>query len=153
MVSAFPTSPISTLWRAIVSALQTDPVLGAQIELWQVWQGEDIDLVDVTSDNLPFLRITPKSSPQDWLDEAAAQITFTLEIKIGVSGTDVTALFDAWHAVHTALFTGNTVLNALYPLGVIQKTITQAAIVPAVYDGASGLEGTGLLRIKTRINS
>lgn len=151
--SVFPASARSSVWMAVVAALQSDQVLHQAVDTWQVWSGSEEDTAEPTDNNLPLLRMTPAGGTQSWLDENTQQCRWNFEIEIGVEGTVITDLFDFWSQVEVALFTGNTVLNTLVTYGGIQKTITAPAVAPRMFGEKAGLAAKGVLTILMRINS
>jgi hypothetical protein len=150
----FPTSTLSQVWTTIVRALRSDPVLGSRVDSWCVFDGSDDDLAEPTDEDMPHLRLEPVAGQGGWLDENAHKVVVPIKLTLGVAGTDVTALFDFWDAIRAALFTGNAVLQKLYPLGVIQKTLTLPATEARRWgDGALGLSAVGTLLITMRVDS
>jgi hypothetical protein len=151
--SPFPECMPTKVWRQIIRSLRSDPVLKRGVDTWQIWSGEEEDTAEPTESNLPLLRITSGNIQGQWNDENSHQYTWQIKIEIGVEGTDETHLLDFWDAIRAALFTGNTVLNALYPYGVIQKTITGAGAAPRMFGQQAGLASEGALTIKMRVDS
>jgi hypothetical protein len=147
----FPTSARSQVWTTIISTLQSDPVLHQAVDTWQVWDGSEEATTEPTEANLPLFRMEPASATQKWADEQTHNCLMTFKISIGVAGTDITDLFDFWSAVEVALFTGNTLLDALIPFGVIQKTITGPAITPRLFGQKAGLAAEAALSVLMRI--
>lgn len=151
--SPFPVGNPSQVWDQLVLALRTDPVLHRAVDTWQVFDGSSEDLLEPTGEDLPLLRLEPSPGSGRWLDENASEFTIPIKFTLAVQGTDIRVLWDFWDAVRAALFTGNTVLNAMYAFGVIQKTMTAPACEGRRFGEASGLAGTGVIQIKMRVNS
>jgi hypothetical protein len=147
----FQTSNRSNIWNLLVQTLKTDPVLKNAVDTWQVYDGSEEATSEPTEEDLPLLRMTPSGGPMKWLDESDHQNDWRIKLSIGVEGTRFTDLADMWSQVEVALFNGNTLLNALIPFGVIQKTLSEAAIEPRLFGQKSGLAGEGLLIIRMRI--
>lgn len=149
----FPKSTRTQVWEQLVASLKGDPVLSTRVDTWQFWTGKEEDLEEPSDEDMPFLRMTPATGQQGWLDESTHQFRWPIKLTLGVSGTDVRVMLDFWGAIETALFTGNTVLNLLYPLGVIQKTISSPSVEPHLWGEASGLLATGMMSILMRITT
>jgi hypothetical protein len=149
----FPTSTRSQIWTYLCDVLENDPTLKSAVNLFQLWQGRDEDLAEPCDEDCPVLRMTPVSSPGQWLDESTHSYRWTLKIDLGVIGTDVRTVMDFWAAVESALFTGNTVLDALVPYGLIQKTLSAAAFEPHLFGDAAGIRSTGSLTLHIRVDS
>ncbi len=149
----FPQGTLSQIWDVVRVALQTDPVLQSAVDTMQFWQGDENDLVEPTDENLPFLRMTPMVGQSKWLDENAHQFNWPIKLELGVAGTDCRVMFDYWEAIRRALFTGNTLLNTLYPFQVIQKTLTSPATEPHLWGDASGLSAVAILQILLRLDT
>jgi hypothetical protein len=149
----FPTSNLSNLWTVLVRSLRNDPVLQSAVGSWCVFDGSDDDLAEPSGDQMPHVRLEPVAGSGAWLDNNSHQYNLPIKVTIGVAGTDVTALFDAWEALRVALFTGNTLLNRLNPYGLIQKTLTVPATGVQTFGEATGLVGVGTLLLKIRVDS
>ncbi len=102
---------------------------------------------------MPLLVITPDAGPSGWLDENAHKFLWTLRIELGINGTDVRIMMDYWECIRRALFTGNALLNQLYPFEVIQKTLTTPATKPVLWGQTSGISATCTLAILLRLHS
>jgi hypothetical protein len=149
----FPQGTLSQVWDLLVTALETDPVLQTTVSLFQTYRGETDDLLEPTDEDLPLFRMTPMPATSGWLDENAHQVKIPIKIELGISGTDVRTMFDFWECLRRALFTGNTVLNLLYPLQVIQKTLTTPAVAPRLFGEAAGIGAECILTILMRVDS
>jgi len=149
----FPASTRSKVWDQLCLSLTTDPVLSTRVATWQLWTGSEEDLDEPTDEGVPLLRLTPAAGQQGWLDEGTHQFRWPIKLTLGVAGTDVRVMLDYWGAIETALFTDNTVLNLLYPFGVIQKAISSPAVEPRLWGEASGLAAEGHLSILMRITT
>ncbi len=149
----FPQGTLSQIWDVVSLALTTDPVLQSAVDTFQMWSGDPGDIATNTDENMPLLRMTPMTGPSGWLDENAHQFRWNLKLELGVLGTDVRVMFDFWDAIRRALFTGNTLLNALYPFQVIQKTLTSPATEPHLWGDASGLSAVAMLTILLRLDT
>jgi hypothetical protein len=151
--SPFPSCAESSVWLAIVNALQTDPILKSAVDTWQVWSNREQDTAEPTEENLPLCRVTSGNVSSRWLDESCHESDWQIEIEIGVEGCDQTHILDFWAAIVRALFTGNTLLNKLVPFGVIQKSIVAAAASPRMFGQKSGLAAKGALLVKMRVTT
>jgi len=151
--SPFPLTARSQVWTTLIAWLQADNVLHQAVDTWQVWSGRESDTAVPTEEDLPLVRLTPAPGSQVWLDENTQQCNWPIKVEIGIEGTDLTHLLNFWGAIETALFTGNNLLNALIPFGVIQKTITTPSLAPKMFGEKSGLAGEGVLLLKMRIAS
>ena len=151
--SPFAPSKPSQVWDVLVGALQSDPTLKRAVDTWQVLDGRQEDTMAPGDEDMPLLRLEPVTGQGSWLDENAHQLIIPVKFTLGIVGTDVRILWDFWDAVRSALFTGNSVLNDMYKLGVIQKTISTPATAAALWGEASGLSGTGVITIKMRVDS
>jgi hypothetical protein len=149
----FPQSTRSQVWLALCQSLQGDPVLHGAVDTWQLWDGSEDSTMEPTEENLPLFRMTPVSGNQRWLDENAQECVMLLKVECGVEGLVLTDILDYWAAIEAALFTGNILLNILYPFQVIQKTITTPAVGIKMFGAKSGLAAEGVLTIRMRINS
>lgn len=149
----FPISPITNVWKAVIRYLRSQPQ-AAPFKTWFVWDGDPRrDMREIDWGDLPAIRISPGDAQGVWIDEISHQLTFLVRIEIAVASTDVTQLYDAWHAIHTSMFTGNTLLGQLEQYQVIQKTSTAAAVRPTAFGGNTGLMASGTLTIKMRLDS
>ena len=97
----------------------------APFHTWFIWEGDPKkDTREIDWGDLPAIRISPADGPMGWLDEVSHELQLNIKLEIAVGSTDITQLFDAWAAVHSSLFTGNTLLGQLESYQVIQKTMT-----------------------------
>jgi hypothetical protein len=149
----FQVSPLSNVWKTVIRYMRNQPQC-APFKTWFVWSGDPArDVREIDYNDLPAVKVSPGDGAGQWLDEQAQELTLYYLFDIAVGTTDVTHLFDAWYAIHTSLFTGNTLLGQLEAYQVIQKTSTGVAHKPVAYSGGTGLTARASMRIKMRINS
>ena len=153
LTNPFPSSKLSDVWTTLVQALKTDPVLRSAVRGWCAFDGSDEDLAEPSEEDCPYLRLEPVQGSGAWYDENSHMITLPIKLTLGVVGADCTFLFDFWDATRAALFTGNTVINALLPFGCVSKTLTVPAVGATTWGEATGLAGVGTLLLKIRLDS
>jgi hypothetical protein len=139
----FPKGRISTLWDAIVTQLQSDPVLRSQVDNWNLWSGDIADLEPNPQTAYPAIKARPKASPFKWTDEGRLDGLFLVEIEYAVEGTYVGDLLDMWEAIATAMScyaisAANPPMtwgNYLIGLGVYAPTLSGPGFEPQALDG------------------
>jgi hypothetical protein len=153
LANPFPQTTRSQVWDTLIAYLKADPVLSPRVDTWQTWDGSDDSIAEPTDEDLPFVRITPRTGQQKWLDENAQGYRFAIDFDLGIGGTDIRAAFDFWGAFESCLFNGNFLLDQLYAFQVIQKTVTAPNFTPRLFGEASGIAVKVTLEIYMRINS
>jgi hypothetical protein len=153
LASKFAVSPLSNVWHTVIRYMRQQPQC-APFKTWFVWEGDPgKDAREIDWNDLPAIRVSAGDGSGQWLDEQAHELVLFYTFDIAVATTKITNLFDAWYAVHTSLFTGNTLLGQLEAYQVIQKTSTGVAHKPITFTGGAGLLARASMRIKMRINS
>ena len=100
---AFPTSDLNLAYSALVLAIRNDTVLRKEFsKSMYTWTGEKVD--PPSSGNTPYLCLKPRSAPnQDWQTNQDVGDDLLVEVKIVLSGNDITKMMDAWQAVARAV--------------------------------------------------
>jgi hypothetical protein len=99
-----PTSPRTSVFRAIVQILRNDPVLSATCRTILAWEGKPTDGQPLTLAMAPALRITPANGPNQWTYPEAFRGDLYLNVEVLVSGYDYDDLLNLWWAVQRAIY-------------------------------------------------
>lgn len=99
-----PTAPETLAFRAMVTILQSDPLLKATVRAWRVWDGSSEDILDPTFATCPYLMIRPLPSQSQWETEGQHKMPLVTRIDTAVAGSNVDQLLNFWNAVRSALW-------------------------------------------------
>jgi hypothetical protein len=151
--SPFPQGQLRTLWEAITIQLTSDPILSGAVQEWQLWSGTPEDVMPVSFQSLPALRLTPSGGQFKWGDELSFEGTMILTIDLAVAGTRATDLMDFWECIKNPLAAPEFLTNVLVPLRCWCVTSTSPTIKPGMWGGQMGIESTGVMTLSLNIDS
>jgi hypothetical protein len=151
--SPFPRGQLSTLWDAITLQLTTDPILSGGVEEWQLWSGDQEDVMPVAFNRLPALRLTPSSGQFAWSDETSFEGTMILTFELAVPGTRAGDLMDFWECIKNPLSNNAFLSSTLIPLRCFSVIMTAPSIKPVTFAGKQGIESTGVMTLRLNLDS
>ncbi|MHC5536645.1 hypothetical protein ACYOEI_00040 [Singulisphaera rosea] len=97
----------------LVTKLKTDSNLSRVIKKWCVYSGDNSEIAEPTSSDLPYLRIAPSSDYAETTTETRSQAPMTLDVGLIVEGTRAGDILNLWNAVRKAIFPGDQSMQAL----------------------------------------
>jgi hypothetical protein len=125
---------VTTVFRALCTVLQSDPVLGGQgvVRTWRTWTGDAKEAQPPATAEMPWVRLTPKNSPLTIGEEAAWYCDFTIRYELATAGTSFDDIANLVGALRNAvafdrIVQTTTALEYLRRAGAVIYTFTEAA--------------------------
>jgi hypothetical protein len=129
MALNLPTSPRTSVFRALEKILRNDPVLHTAIkpQSFRSWTGDDLDDITPSIDMCPFLRMTPACQAEMWEFPDAQQGMLLVNVELMTPGYNVCDMLDLWWAIEKAIYPSdfdlrNANVNALNAAGAYPGT-------------------------------
>ena len=109
-----PTSPRTSVFRALDKILRNDPVLQRTVrpQAFRSWSGNSYDSVDFTLAMAPCLRLTPSNGPEVWKFPDAFVGPLFIKVEMLVAGYDVDDVLNLWWAIEKALYPSDNVAKS-----------------------------------------
>lgn len=98
-----PTMTNTSVFRAIVNVLKCDPDLKSVGVTWRLWEGVPADIEVPSIDQCPWIRLTPRTGPEDFWTPSELKGTLRIDAEIWVAGTCMDDLTNLWGAAQRAL--------------------------------------------------
>jgi hypothetical protein len=157
VIHQLPTSPRTTLFRAIDNLLRKDPVLSSVIRpgSFRSWSGTQYDSMDFQFSSAPGIRLTPTAGPTDFKYPETMSGDLFINVECLVVGQNVDDLLNLWGAIEAAIYPSDyqrkceiiQMLQTSYLLSVITFTMPAFDAAPE----AQFLRGMGQIRAPVRI--
>lgn len=102
-IKNLPVAPEVRLFRVLDAVIRADPTVKAAVKVFRSWQGHATDKNPPTSGQLPFVRLTPRASPeQPWAPETQIGTLF-IDVEIVVESFCSDDIMNLWYAIQLSV--------------------------------------------------
>lgn len=142
------------IFRLAERKLRAHSVLSAKIKTWKSYRGEPSDLVDITVNMCPAIRLSWGTGGATSRDNISQKAMFTLRIEIFTAGTCIDDSADLWAQIEEALYPTDPeeqaqMRTAFQAVGTIRSDwkVTEPSVATAQLNDGALQVATGSLMI------